>query len=74
MDSMSPIWKTDYMPQIMILYSILLTDIDECAPNPCGSGGTCFDAINGYNCVCAPGYSGVNCEIGISDAFIYFIS
>jgi hypothetical protein len=33
-------------------------NIDDCAGNPCGSGGTCIDATNGYSCSCEPGYSG----------------
>ncbi|XP_060572733.1 fibropellin-1-like [Ruditapes philippinarum] len=44
-----------------------IPDKDECTSNPCGFGGTCFDAINGYNCVCAPGFSGLNCEIDIDE-------
>jgi Notch-like protein len=46
---------------------VIVTDKDECTSNPCGFGGTCYDAMNGYNCVCEPGFSGVNCETGMSD-------
>jgi len=28
------------------------TDINECASNPCQSGGTCNDLVNGYTCTC----------------------
>ena len=31
---------------------------------PCLNGGTCTDGINSYNCTCAAGYTGENCEIG----------
>ena len=48
--------KTTYYPKI--------TDIDECASNPCQNGGTCNDNINSYTCSCIPGYTGNNCEIG----------
>ncbi|XP_060572732.1 uncharacterized protein LOC132730759 isoform X2 [Ruditapes philippinarum] len=39
-----------------------IPDKDECTSNPCGFGGTCYDTMNGYNCICAPGFSGINCE------------
>ena len=31
---------------------------------PCLNGATCTDGINSYNCTCAAGYTGENCEIG----------
>lgn len=31
---------------------------DECGSNPCFNNATCLDDINGYTCVCLPGYSG----------------
>ena len=39
-----------------------LLDIDECASNPCDNAGVCQDNVNGYDCNCAAGYTGVNCE------------
>ena len=41
---------------------MLLLDIDDCSPNPCQNGGTCADGINTYDCVCAAGYRGADCE------------
>ena len=41
-----------------------ITDIYECASSPCQNGGTCIDDVNSYTCLCAPGYSGVNCHGG----------
>ena len=35
------------------------TNIDECASMPCLFGATCNDQINGYDCDCANGYTGV---------------
>ena len=39
-------------------------DIDECQSDPCQNGATCNDLINGYNCSCADGYTGNDCETG----------
>ena len=39
-------------------------DIDECASNPCLNGANCMDQIDGYICICLPGYVGTHCGIG----------
>ena len=39
--------------------------IGECSSNPCMNGGTCGDEVNSYSCLCATGYMGENCEIGM---------
>jgi hypothetical protein len=39
-----------------------VTDINECASNPCQNGGTCTDLINNYSCACVPGYTDKNCQ------------
>ena len=44
--------------------SFLFSDIDDCASNHCGIGGNCTDAVNEYNCICFPGYTGTDCETG----------
>ena len=46
------------------LTSCLLSDINECLSNPCQNGGTCFDGINQYTCVCLLGFTGTFCESG----------
>lgn len=33
-------------------------NLDECESNPCFNNATCLDDINGYTCMCLPGYSG----------------
>ena len=43
---------------------VILSDIDDCADQPCQNGGNCTDAVNGYTCNCVSGYSGKNCSIG----------
>ena len=39
-----------------------LTDIDDCASNPCQNGGTCTDGVNEHSCQCVTGYTGTDCE------------
>ena len=41
---------------------IFYVDFDECVSYPCQNGGTCFDDIGGYTCVCILGHTGDNCE------------
>ena len=45
----------------------LLVDTDDCYPNPCLNGGTCIDAVNDYNCLCAPLFVGKSCSSCKSD-------
>ena len=43
-----------------------LSTINECAlTNPCDNGGTCMDLSFLYNCTCASGWEGTNCQNGI---------
>ena len=39
-------------------------DQGQCLSNLCLNGGTCIQKGKDYNCTCAPGYEGDNCEIG----------
>ena len=36
------------------------TEVRECASDPCENGGSCEEQINGYNCVCTPGFAGMS--------------
>ena len=35
------------------------TEINECASSPCLNAGICHDQLARYDCVCAPGYTGL---------------
>ncbi|XP_054726522.1 protein crumbs isoform X4 [Anastrepha obliqua] len=57
------------------------SDVDECLSHPCQNGATCNNKlfffkygkhrilrqINAYECVCQPGYTGINCEVDINE-------
>ena len=40
---------------------------DEYERMPCQNGGTCNDGIAGYDCACAPGFTGTRCETNIDE-------
>ena len=44
-------------------------ELDECESDPCIHADVCMDDVNRYVCKCSPGYTGLNCESGISFAF-----
>ncbi|XP_022105685.1 fibropellin-1-like isoform X2 [Acanthaster planci] len=44
-------------------------DINGCQSQPCQHKALCIDDIDGYQCVCLPGYTGVHCEIELSADF-----
>lgn len=45
-----------------ILFTLSLTDIDECNSNPCRNGGNCTDLVNGYVCKCHHPWKGQMCQ------------
>ena len=47
-----------------------LSDIDECYSSPCQNNAACTDSVNKYICNCLPGFTGANCEVGMSFFFL----
>ncbi|XP_059200426.1 protein crumbs homolog 1-like [Centropristis striata] len=46
-------------------------DVDECASDPCMNGGFCVNYVNSFECVCDMDYSGIHCQIDVSDFYLY---
>lgn len=49
----------------------LISDGDECSPNPCQNGGTCVDGCAEYTCLCTPTYTGPQCQYRVSRLQVY---
>ena len=41
---------------------IRISDINECASEPCENGGTCIDEVDGFECDCTAAFGGTFCE------------
>lgn len=41
--------------------------MNECISNPCQNNGQCRDQVGTYECRCAPGFLGRNCEFDVDD-------
>ena len=48
------------------IFCYFILDINECSSSPCQNGGTCTDHVNKYTCSCIAGYTGTNCQTGLS--------
>ncbi|XP_075893635.1 protein jagged-2b isoform X2 [Nelusetta ayraudi] len=42
-------------------------NINDCASDPCGNGGTCIDGLNSYQCICPDGWEGRLCHINVDE-------
>ena len=52
---------------------IILTEILDCALNPCHNEGTCIEEAFGYKCKCLQGFTGDYCDTGwISNVLFLF--
>lgn len=41
-----------------------VSDVNECASQPCQNGGTCTHGVNSFRCQCPAGFGGPTCETG----------
>lgn len=67
--------KINLMTNLKNIYKIFIStfsllgdkcdvNINECNSNPCMSGGTCVDKVNGFHCLCPPKTHGPLCLSG----------
>ena len=55
------IWgKRKALQSIIVCY---VSEVEDCAPNPCLNGGTCLFGTTTFTCICEVGYEGERCEI-----------
>ena len=47
--------------------------LDNCSPNPCQNGGSCFSTHDGFKCLCRQGYKGKACESNIITHYPIFV-
>ena len=45
---------------------VICLDINDCIGVTCSFHGTCVDGVNSHTCSCDAGYTGSNCETGMS--------
>lgn len=41
-------------------------EVPECESQPCHGNATCVDFVNHYECICAPGFTGPQCQTGLT--------
>ena len=47
------------------MITVIVADVQECEiEGICQNGGTCTELLGSYDCNCATGYEGTNCETG----------
>ena len=62
---------------VKLLENIFIcADIDECFNSPClNNASGCKNTFGSYQCKCAPGYTGVYCQIGkLNYSYVLLIS
>ena len=46
-----------------IIVQLIISDINECASQPCNHGGRCANLLGSFTCNCAKGYKGPTCAL-----------
>ncbi|XP_056010712.1 sushi, von Willebrand factor type A, EGF and pentraxin domain-containing protein 1-like isoform X1 [Ostrea edulis] len=59
-------WEMARLEGSFIQIPSLCDDTNECDEHPCGDN-TCFNELDGFSCVCKPGYRGQHCEENINE-------
>jgi hypothetical protein len=62
----SVFFSISYLTNLDLTFYInfFISDVDECLSFPCKNGGSCYDNVGSYSCICPPGWEGPTCEIG----------
>ena len=47
--------------------SLCDVEVEPCLSSPCLNQGTCTSHQDHYRCVCQPGFTGQDCEVGTGD-------
>ncbi|KAJ7337760.1 hypothetical protein OS493_007914 [Desmophyllum pertusum] len=55
-------FKRVMCPHCFIFSAAIKHSLDNCLPNPCQNGGSCFSTHDGFKCLCSQGYKGKTCE------------
>ena len=54
---------------ILLIQVTFLSDTDDCASEPCVETGICEDKVDGFICLCEPGFNGTLCDNNIDDCY-----
>lgn len=56
------LWRKLRQWSLRFTLSSFISDINDCASNPCQNGGSCTDTVNGYTCSCTSEWVGDRCS------------
>ncbi|XP_052279226.1 uncharacterized protein LOC127877412 isoform X4 [Dreissena polymorpha] len=56
--------------QLVLCDVYVSQDIDECAVSTCKNGARCVNSSGGFNCMCAMGWQGTNCDEDIDECAV----
>ena len=67
--SLTPNQLSYFVVTMFDYFILIISEINECAPLPCGDMGFCRNMLGYYECICNPGWTGVNCSEGKTTAW-----